>query len=436
MLRLPRVALLFLTRGDLFHHETWAAWFRAARDQLPAAQLHAAACGAAAPAPAATPAGKGRLLKSGAGKGAQAAAAAAAEEQQLSQLAAACSTGSSGGGPIDQQHLFSVYVHAPPDVKDSDLPELFRGRLITDRLTPTWGSHQLVEATRNLLWEAFRDPLNQRFVLLSESDIPLYDPLTLHQQLLADAKSRINACWNKRRFEDRWTWRMGSPNLHEVHWRKGGQWFGLLRRHVGLVLHDAEVFRRFEEHCTSGWDADYKRWRGCVSDEHYIHTLLAAKGLVEETSCRVEGVAAADWSKGGEHPKSYGAGDVQPALIRQIRGEAAGCNASAAVADARRMFVTKQQAFGAAPAGGGDASSGGVASRARPRQLCDSLLAAPLPSLDRQIGLECALTARKFPKPTAAAVRDLFNDCANGLELLAGAGCTELPSDAAAAQQQ
>lgn len=31
MLRLPRVALLFLTRGDLFHHETWAAWFRAGK---------------------------------------------------------------------------------------------------------------------------------------------------------------------------------------------------------------------------------------------------------------------------------------------------------------------------------------------------------------------------------------------------------------------
>lgn len=30
-LRLPRVALLFLTRGDLYHHEAWAAWFRAGK---------------------------------------------------------------------------------------------------------------------------------------------------------------------------------------------------------------------------------------------------------------------------------------------------------------------------------------------------------------------------------------------------------------------
>jgi hypothetical protein len=31
-------------------------------------------------------------------------------------------------------------------------------------------------------------------VLLSESDLPLYDPLTFYQQLVSEAKSRINAC--------------------------------------------------------------------------------------------------------------------------------------------------------------------------------------------------------------------------------------------------
>lgn len=52
----------------------------------------------------------------------------------------------------------------------------------------------LAEATRYLIMEAFRDPLNQRFVLLSESDIPLYDPLTLYSQLVYEKASRINAC--------------------------------------------------------------------------------------------------------------------------------------------------------------------------------------------------------------------------------------------------
>ncbi len=33
-----------------------------------------------------------------------------------------------------------------------------------------------------------------RFVLLSESDLPLYDPLTFYKQLMSEAKSRVNAC--------------------------------------------------------------------------------------------------------------------------------------------------------------------------------------------------------------------------------------------------
>lgn len=40
---------------------------------------------------------------------------------------------------------------------------------------------------------------------MSESDIPLYDPLTLHQQLLAEDKSRVNACNHTARHEWRWS---------------------------------------------------------------------------------------------------------------------------------------------------------------------------------------------------------------------------------------
>jgi hypothetical protein len=55
-----------------------------------------------------------------------------------------------------------VYIHGPPNITDEHLPSLFRSRLIPDRIFPEWGTHQLVEATRYLLWEAFKDPLNQR----------------------------------------------------------------------------------------------------------------------------------------------------------------------------------------------------------------------------------------------------------------------------------
>ena len=35
-----------------------------------------------------------------------------------------------------------------------------------------------------------------------------------------------------------------SPQLKAWHWRKSSQWFGLLRRHVEVVLQDVDVFRR------------------------------------------------------------------------------------------------------------------------------------------------------------------------------------------------
>ena len=51
-----------------------------------------------------------------------------------------------------------------------------------------------VEAERRLLQAALREPLNQRFVLLSEACLPIYPPHLLWAQLLAEARARVNAC--------------------------------------------------------------------------------------------------------------------------------------------------------------------------------------------------------------------------------------------------
>lgn len=59
-----------------------------------------------------------------------------------------------------------------------------------------WGSHDLVIAARTLLEAAYADPLNQRFILLSESGIPLYPAAAVYTQLISEDKSRINSCGN------------------------------------------------------------------------------------------------------------------------------------------------------------------------------------------------------------------------------------------------
>ena len=93
---------------------------------------------------------------------------------------------------------------------------LWAGTLLARRIETGWGMANLAEATRYLIMEAFRDPLNQRFVLLSESDIPLYDPLTLYSQIMWEHRSRINTLPGPNLDPGRWTPRMevsGGPRL-------------------------------------------------------------------------------------------------------------------------------------------------------------------------------------------------------------------------------
>ena len=52
----------------------------------------------------------------------------------------------------------------------------------------------LMQVTRRLIKAALQDPLNQRFILLSESCVPLYSPLVVYQQLMHELRSRISAC--------------------------------------------------------------------------------------------------------------------------------------------------------------------------------------------------------------------------------------------------
>ena len=58
----------------------------------------------------------------------------------------------------------------------------------------SWGTFALVEATRALMRASLEDPLNQKFVLLSEAGIPLYPPDLFYVQLMSEDKSRINSC--------------------------------------------------------------------------------------------------------------------------------------------------------------------------------------------------------------------------------------------------
>lgn len=55
-----------------------------------------------------------------------------------------------------------------------------------------WGD--TIDATRAQLRHALTDPLNQRFLMLSDTDVPLYPARMVYLQLMSETKSRVSAC--------------------------------------------------------------------------------------------------------------------------------------------------------------------------------------------------------------------------------------------------
>jgi len=44
LLEMPRVAIMFLARGDMYHEEVWARWFAGAKELIPKPTLQVRGC--------------------------------------------------------------------------------------------------------------------------------------------------------------------------------------------------------------------------------------------------------------------------------------------------------------------------------------------------------------------------------------------------------
>ena len=149
---------------------------------------------------------------------------------------------------IAAQDLFSVYVHPPPG-RRFRASSLFSGREVPDRVAVSWAQNSVVrcpyhvisgittyflsgqtrdllvshgcsvcpsrhtsllqaEAERRLLRAALADPANQRFLLASETCLPVYPPHVLYSELVNNGRSRIHACkldtWEEQKRRNDW----------------------------------------------------------------------------------------------------------------------------------------------------------------------------------------------------------------------------------------
>lgn len=186
----------------------------------------------------------------------------------------------------------------------------------------------MIEAERRLLANALLDISNQRFVLLSESCIPLHNFRTVYSYLVNSNKTFVDL------YDDpSWVGR-GRYNSHMYpqislsQWRKGSQWFEMDRDLAIEVVADKKYFPVFQKYCKGS----------CYADEHYLPTFVHMKFSAKNSNRTLTWV---DFSKGGPHPAKFTRTDVTVDLLNILRNGTTRCVDNRSSSDICHLFARK-----------------------------------------------------------------------------------------------
>lgn len=205
-----------------------------------------------------------------------------------------------------QEGLYSVYVHSNPPWNETE-PEdsVFHGRRIPSKGV-SWGNVNMIEAERRLLANALLDVANERFVLVSETCIPLFNFSTVYSYLVNSTQTFVQS-YDLPGPVGRGRYSSGmSPHIKIHHWRKGAQWFEMDRRLAIEVVSDRTYFPLFQRHCR----------HNCYADEHYLPTLVNMKFGASNSNRTLTWV---DWSKGGPHPNRFVRNEITVEFLERLR---------------------------------------------------------------------------------------------------------------------
>ncbi|EOA36126.1 hypothetical protein CARUB_v10012092mg [Capsella rubella] len=211
----------------------------------------------------------------------------------------------------NEKHL-SVYVHTPPGYDMN----VSRDSAFYDRQIPSqkveWGSPLLTDAEKRLLANALLDFSNERFVLLSESCVPVYNFSTVYTYLINSAYSFVDSYDEPTRYgRGRYSRKM-LPDIKLHHWRKGSQWFEVNRKIAIYIISDSKYYSLFKQFCRPA----------CYPDEHYIPTFL---NMFHGSMNANRSVTWVDWSIGGPHPATYAAANITEGFLLSIRKNETDC---------------------------------------------------------------------------------------------------------------
>ncbi|KAM5588772.1 glycosyltransferase BC10 [Rosa sericea] len=228
---------------------------------------------------------------------------------------------------------FSIYIHSAPGFvfdESTTRSRFFHGRQLPNSIQVGWGESSMIEAERLLFATALEDPANQRFVLLSDSCVPLYNFSFIYNYLMASPRSIVDSFLDVK--EGRYNPKM-SPTIPKAKWRKGSQWIALIRRHAEVLVDDEVILPVFKKFCRRRPPVDIRKGKlnlklqkqhNCIPDEHYVQTLLAMSELDGELERRT--LTFTLWRNSpnkteskGWHPMTFNHANAAPQKIRAIK---------------------------------------------------------------------------------------------------------------------
>lgn len=178
-----------------------------------------------------------------------------------------------------------------------------------------WGKVNMIEAERRLLANALLDISNQRFVLLSESCIPLFNFSTIYSYLMNSTQSFVESYdLNSPVGRGRYNHQM-SPQIKLEDWRKGSQWFEMDRSLAIEVVSDTSYFKIFQSYCKGS----------CYADEHYLPTFVDMKFGGKNSKNSKRSLTYVDWSKGGPHPAHFYRNQITWETLERMRNNGTTC---------------------------------------------------------------------------------------------------------------
>jgi hypothetical protein len=181
---------------------------------------------------------------------------------------------------------YSIYIHAK---EEFDNTSVFKQYEMPTKVPTTW--ENTMEAQIEMLREALKDPLNEKFIFLSGDSLPIQHFDYVYQQIMQHPLSIFNYSWNNHQDADSSFYYAGRilKGIPSDKQHKNSQWIILNRKHAIMMVEDKEFITTITQYP--------------CDNEHYPSTFLAMHGLLHEVANQPTMLTI--WNRGYDHPFTF-----------------------------------------------------------------------------------------------------------------------------------